>query len=246
MNKLIVANWKMNLDCAESLKLGGDYLKLFKKSPNQVVVCPSFLPLAQLAANFKNSLLSLGAQDAFWTLKGAYTGEISAASLRSLACTHVILGHSERRQYLAESCRMINAKAQSALDAGLTPIICVGEDAAKRKAGRSASFITGQVQRALKGLKLAKNSSLVIAYEPIWAIGTGKVSKATDTVVIHQLIRRVATKILGANTKIKVIYGGSVDLDNAASLLAESEIDGFLIGGASLSASNFYKIANIK
>jgi triosephosphate isomerase len=246
MTKLIVANWKMNLNLQDSVKLATDYAKVFKKTTHSVVACPSFLALAPIAKLWSASKVVLGAQDAFWEAKGAYTGEVSAAQLHDLGCRYVILGHSERRQYLGESCRLINAKAKSALVASLTPIICVGENAVRRKAGNSITFVSGQVKRALAGLQLKAGQSLVIAYEPIWAIGTGQVIKPADAIAMHAAIRRLGLKILGPKANIKVIYGGSVDVSNASALLAQSEIDGFLVGGASLSAANFHKIANIK
>jgi triosephosphate isomerase len=158
----------------------------------------------------------------------------------------VIIGHSERRQYLGESCRLVNAKAQAALDQGLVPIICVGESLAKRQSGASSSFVAGQVKRALAGIKLQPKQSLVIAYEPIWAIGTGKVIKPGDAALMHRTIKALTAKLLGHDAAVQVIYGGSVDDNNASALLALDEIDGFLVGGASLNAEKFYKIANIK
>ena len=246
MTKLIVANWKMNLGLAESLKLAKSYAKLFKKPVNQLAVCPSFLALPIIKDILSERNIALGAQDSFWETKGAYTGEVSPLSLQELGCQYVILGHSERRQYLGESCRMINAKAKAALATGLTPIVCVGEDATRHSSGKSAAFVTGQIKRALVGLKLSPKQSLVIAYEPIWAIGTGTVIKWREAQLMHSLIKSLAVKLLGSSGQIKVIYGGSVDSDNAATLLNVPEIDGFLVGGASLSAENFHKIANIK
>jgi len=245
MNKLIVANWKMNLGLADSIKLAQGYKKLFKKSSNEIVVCPSSFALIDVADTLHESHIALGAQNVFWELKGAYTGEISALSLQEISCQFVIIGHSERRQYLAESCRTVNLKARACLDMGLTPIICVGEDLVKRQSKRHIAFVTGQVKRALVGLRLKAMQELVIAYEPIWAIGTGKIIKPVDAQVMHDAIRQQAVKLLGANAKIRVIYGGSVDDSNSRELLALNEIDGFLVGGASLNAEKFYKIANI-
>jgi len=254
MKKLIVANWKMNLGFRESFTLAAAYKKTFKRysldsardKNNEVVVCPSFFALSEVADVLESSEIFWGAQDVSWELKGAYTGEVSAVSLQELGCRYVIIGHSERRQYQGESCRQVNLKARALLDIGLTPIICVGESWEKRQAGTSEAFVSGQVKRALAGLKLKPMQDLVIAYEPIWAIGTGKAIKPRDAELMHAVVRKTVLKILGSETRLRVIYGGSVDERNAPELLGLPDIDGLLVGGASLKPDLFYKIAKVE
>lgn len=246
MKKLIVANWKMNLGVRDSYNLAAAYKKLIKKSKNQVVACPSFCAIADVAEVLKTSDLAWGAQDISWDLKGACTGEVSGVTLQELGCTYVIIGHSERRQRLGESCRMVNLKAKTALDLTLTPIICVGESEVKRSAGASETFVKGQVKRALAEIKLKPMQELVIAYEPIWAIGSGKTAKPRDIEAMHCLIRETAMKMLGTEAKLRVIYGGSVDDTSVEAIAMMPSVDGFLVGGASLKPEVFAKIAKVE
>jgi triosephosphate isomerase len=204
--------------------------------------------LAASADILKGSAVALGAQDASWQQQGAYTGETSPSQLAEVGCAYVILGHSERRQYLGESCRLINAKLKAVLAAkpALTPILCVGEAASVRQAGRQAAFVDGQLKRALAGVTLA-GRQLAVAYEPIWAIGTGKTASTDDIVAMHALIRRRLLRLFGPQlaAKIRLLYGGSVKADNARQIMSLPEVDGLLVGGASLKLSDFKKIAKI-
>lgn len=243
MKKFIVANWKMNLGLKASLGLAKAIKNL--QSVNFLAVCPSAFALPSVKEVLRGSSIELGAQDCFWAAPGAYTSQISAASLKEIGCAYVILGHSERRA-VGETCRQINLKIAAALRAGLTPIVCVGETWEKHRAGRGPSFVAGQIKRAFAGLRLGKQS-LVVAYEPLWAIGSGKPAKPEEVSKMQFFIKQTVRRVLKqSQASVIVLYGGSVDAKNAASFLKQADIDGLLIGGASLKAREFKKIANIK
>ncbi|MFH1412779.1 MAG: triose-phosphate isomerase [bacterium] len=243
MQKIIVANWKMNLSLAQSLKLAREYKRLLKKTKHIVAVCPSEFALVGVKRILKNSKIKLGAQDVSSEPKGSHTGDVSAKTLAKIGCKYVIIGHSEKRA-MGETCRMVNLKIKAVLKTKkLVPIICIGEGWDKRKSKKSILFITGQIRRALAGIKTKQQ--IIIAYEPIWAIGTGKVIKPDDAEKQHENIKKTVFKILGAKADFKVIYGGSVNDKNAKKLLSLDSVDGFLIGKTSLKAISFCKIANI-
>ena len=244
MTKLIVANWKANLNLRASLQLAKAYARAFQKSKHPVVACPSELALAGVKDILKKSPIKLGAQNVYSQPNGAYTGEVSAQTLKDLGCRYVIIGHSERRQYLEESDALINLKIKVALAVKLIPIVCVGENWAKRRAQQHQAFVKDQLQCAFKNIKTKQE--IIIAYEPIWAIGTGKVIKPTDAQIMQQYIKQTAQAILGQQAKLKVLYGGSVTAQNATALLAVDSVDGLLIGGTSLQVVAMKKIANIK
>lgn len=243
MKKLIVANWKNNLSLKDSLALAKNYAKVFKGKSANVVACPSALALGSVK-KILGASVKLGAQDVGWQERGAHTGDIDVKTLVEAGCVYVILGHSEQRA-LGESCRRVNLKIKAALAVGLTPIVCVGEDWAKHKAGKSRAFVQGQIKRALVGIKSGEHQ-IIIAYEPIWAIGTGKAMLAEEAQAMHKFIKTEAKKALDPKTRLAVLYGGSVDGLNAKTYLAKPDIDGLLVGGASLKAQEFKKIANIK
>jgi triosephosphate isomerase (TIM) len=227
MKKLIVANWKMNPDSAQAAKqLFADMGKL-KASKSEIVICPPF-PYLHLA---KPKNYALGAQDIFWESKGAFTGEVAAPMLQSLGVQYVIIGHSERRKWVGETDEVVNRKVKAALAAGLKVILCVGEDAEVRDKGMTAAkrFVDKELREGLADLK---NPSLIVAYEPIWAIGSGRADNPTDTVEMAEFIR---SRVSGA----RVLYGGSVNSGNAKDFLQHPEIDGALVGGASLRAYEF-------
>jgi triosephosphate isomerase len=211
-----------------------------------VVVCPPFTSLAAAGSMLKGSAIKLGAQNMSQHDEGAYTGEISWNMIRSAGCEYVILGHSERRQYFGEKDELINAKAKKALASSLKPIICVGETLAEREGGITDRVITAQVKGVLAGITRSDMSSVVIAYEPVWAIGTGKTATPAQAEEVHQLIRKLISQIhdwpLAEQTVIQ--YGGSVKPDNAAELLSQNDIDGALVGGACLKADSFAAIVN--
>jgi len=241
MKKLILANWKMNLGVAASRRLARSLVDL--QSPLEVGLCPSTESLSEVK-RIIGKRLRLGAQNCSHETSGAHTGETSAVSLRELGCVYVIIGHSERRA-LGEDCVLINKKLQAALDAGLTPVLCVGETAAQNKDNRGLVVIRGQLQRALRGLKLGRQC-LLIAYEPLWAIGSGHPAAVKAAEDRQSAIKEMARRILGLARPPRVLYGGSVSAKNAVAFLREPDIDGLLVGGASLQASEFKKIANFK
>ena len=249
MQKLIIANWKMNLGLAESRALAAAYKEAFAGwTSTTVAACPSEFALTTVAKELKGSKVLLGAQNCFWESKGAYTGEAAAVSLEEIGCRYVLLGHSERRQYLYESCRQINLKLMNVLGASrLTAVVCVGEDAKVRKAKKHLAFVDGQLKRALAKVNLSENR-LVIAYEPIWAIGTGVAATPADADEMHKAIRGRLIKLLGAEmgANVPILYGGSVNATNARDFLSLKEVGGLLVGGASLDAKNIKKIANFK
>lgn len=211
----------------------------------EVVVCPPFTSLSIARTMLSGSHIGLGAQDMSEHEKGAYTGEISAQMLLTLGVTFVILGHSERRQYHAESDDLINRKAKTALASGLTPIICIGETLAERESGRTEQIVGTQVDGVLAGFGDAELGRIVLAYEPVWAIGTGRTATPEMAQEVHRFIRqRIASSHRAAAENLPILYGGSVKGDNAAGLLAEADIDGALVGGACLKADEFIRIIN--
>lgn len=228
MRKLIVANWKMYLSPSDSVKL---FEATAKKS--KAVICPSFAVLERLGILVKKSGVHLGAQDCFWENRGAYTGEVSPLDLKEMGCEYVIVGHSERRNYLSETDEMVGKKVKAALAAGLIPILCVGENKGERKARKASARVIEQLEKALAGLgKLKTGQGIIIAYEPVWAIGTGQACAPKAAAEMHQLIKEKAAELIGIKN-VGVLYGGSVDDKNIASYLERAEIDGALVGGAS-------------
>lgn len=240
MKKYIAANWKMNLTPKASVRLATAIAKAMrgKRYRAEVVIFPDALSLAAVKEALGKSGIFLGGQDCSVFPYGAHTGEIAAASLKALGARDVILGHSERRE-VGETDNLVKAKATEAMRVGLRPIICVGESAADRKDGRAMPFVRAQL-RAVLPVKPVRD--ITIAYEPIWAIGSGRTPSVAEISAMHSMIRQEAARLTGKT--IKVIYGGSVDAKSAASFLREPEIDGLLVGGASLRATSFLAICN--
>lgn len=236
----------MNGTVAETESLLGGLLAGESRNPKAtVVVCPPYTSLGLASNLLQGSHIALGAQDMSEYEKGAYTGEISAQMLLTLGVTFVILGHSERRQYHAESDDLINRKAKAALVSGLTPIICVGETLAERESGRTEQIVGTQVEGVLAGFGDAELGRIVLAYEPVWAIGTGRTATPAMAQEVHRFIRqRISQKNRAAAERLPILYGGSVKGDNALGLLAEADIDGALVGGACLKADEFIRIIN--
>ncbi len=237
--KLIAGNWKMNKTAADGALLAQELVAAVGKQPGvEVVVCPPFTALESVARALDGSLIKLGAQNLHPEPSGAFTGEVSAPMLRALFVTHVILGHSERRQYFAETDAFINLKVLAALKHQLRPILCVGETLAEREAGTTLKVIQAQTERALEGVSKEQAAGLVVAYEPVWAIGTGKVATAEQAQEVHAFIRGILAKLFTEQVaqKVRILYGGSMKPANAAELLGQKDIDGGLIGGASLEA----------
>ena len=211
---------------------------------SEIVVCPPFTALATVAGALAGSNIQLGAQNVHWEKEGAFTGEIAPAMLKDLCVRYAVVGHSERRQFFGETDAGVNKRAKAALANGLRPIVCVGEMLAEREAGKMESVVTGQLRGSLAGFDKNQILETVIAYEPVWAIGTGKTASPAQAQEVHALIRRLLGELFGADTagKVRIQYGGSVKPDNAKELLGQIDIDGALVGGASLKAGDFAAI----
>ena len=244
--KVIAGNWKMNKLPNEAIKFIEELTPLVKDSQNEVVVCVPFTDLFYSLLIAQNTNIKIGAQNMHWEESGAYTGEVSAEMLKSIGVEYVILGHSERREYFAETDETVNKKLKKAHKLGLKPIVCVGEKLNQREEGKAVEVITTQTRLALEGLSNEEVENTIIAYEPIWAIGTGKTATAEDANNAISEIRNEIAKIYGQNTANRVIiqYGGSVKSSNSKELFSMSDIDGGLVGGASLNAEEFSKIVN--
>lgn len=243
--KLMAANWKMYKTPDQTGEFFRDFLPLVAgHSRDEIVVCPPYIDLAKALETAKGSNVAIGAQNVHWKSEGAFTGEISAPMLLALGVTHVIIGHSERRQYFGESDDTVNLRLKAALEAGLTPICCVGEVLEEREAGLTDDVLRRQCVRAFHAISAKKAAKLTIAYEPVWAIGTGKTATPELAAAAHAVIREEATEIFGDDfaAKLRILYGGSVKPENASALMAEEEIDGALVGGASLDPKSFATI----
>ena len=244
--KVIAANWKMNMLPDETIKFIEEFAPLVKDTKNEVILCVPYTDLFYALLNVQGTNIKIGAQNMHFEEKGAYTGEISPQMLKSINVEYVIIGHSERRQYYNETDETVNKKIKSAFNVGLKPIVCVGETLEEREAGKTAEIITNQTKLALEGLTNEQVENTIIAYEPIWAIGTGKTATSEDANNSIKEIRNKIAEIYGQNTASRVIiqYGGSVKSSNAKELFSTSDIDGGLVGGASLKAEEFSKIVN--
>ena len=245
--KFIAGNWKMFKTLPESEELIKGVLKEIPGFPRgvMVAVCPPFTSLSLAASLVKGSGISLGAQNMSEYDEGAYTGEVSWKMLKSAGCTHVILGHSERRQYFGETDETVNKKALAALKAGLKPIVCVGETEGQKDKGETEAVVVRQIRRGLAGLSRDQMTNVTVAYEPVWAIGTGKNATPQQAQEVHALIRNLIKEIFdrSAASALCILYGGSLKPDNADELLTQPDVNGGLIGGASLVADSFEKIA---
>ena len=241
----IAGNWKMNMLRDSSLALVRGLIDQLPKSDQvEVAICPPSVYLQEIGAALRGSRIALGAQNMYHEKEGAFTGELSGAMLRDVGCSHVILGHSERRQFFGETDKSVNQKVVAALAIGLTPIVCVGETLAEREAGKTDSVIDAQCRGSLAALQPEQAAKLVIAYEPVWAIGTGKTATPEQAEQVHAHIRALLVQLFGQATAdgLRIQYGGSVKADNAAELLRQPNIDGALVGGASLKADGFAAI----
>jgi len=232
---------------AEAQAFVRDFLPLIAgHTRDEISLCAPFVCLPALVEAARGASLGVGAQDMFWEKEGAYTGEVSAGMLSAVGCTHVILGHSERRQYFAETDDTVGRKLERALEAGLVPIVCVGEVSEEREAGLTEEVLRRQCTRAFRGISGKKAAKLVVAYEPVWAIGTGKTATSKMAADAHGVIRHEAAKSLGQEVadNLRILYGGSVKPENATALMSEEEIDGALVGGASLDPKSFAAIVH--
>jgi triosephosphate isomerase (TIM) len=243
--KLIAGNWKMNKTSSDAVSLARELvLSLGTQADVDVVICPPFTALEAVAGAIDGSLIKLGAQNMHFEPSGAFTGEISAPMLRALFATHVILGHSERRTLFGETDELVNKKILAALKNQLRPILCVGESLAEREAGSTLKVVQTQTERSLDGVSREQAPGVIVAYEPVWAIGTGKVATSEQAQEVHAFIRELLTKLFGepAAQRMRILYGGSMKPANAPELLAQRDIDGGLIGGASLEARSFIEL----
>lgn len=246
MRKPIIAgNWKMYKTIPEGRNLvKGVIEKLTGFNEVDVVFCPPFTALSAVKELTRGTSFGLGAQDLYWKEQGAFTGEVSPLMLKDIGCDYVIIGHSERREHFGETDQTVNLKVKAALAAGIKPIICVGESLAQREAGETQSLIKRQTEQALQGVEGGAISQMVIAYEPIWAIGTGKSSNGKDANEVIGLIRKTVAGLFGDGPaqSIRIQYGGSVKPENIKEFMDQPEIDGALVGGASLEIDSFIKI----
>ena len=244
--KVIAGNWKMNMLPNEAIEYIEKLSKFVKDTNNEVVLCVPYVDLFYALLTAQNTNIKIGAQNMHFEEKGAYTGEVSPKMLKSINVEYVIIGHSERRQYFNETDETVNKKVKAAFENGLKPIVCVGETLQQRENGETAKIITNQTKLALDGLTNEQVENTIIAYEPIWAIGTGKTATSEDANNSIKEIRNEIAKNYGQNTADRVIiqYGGSVKSKNAKELFTMSDIDGGLVGGASLDPEEFSKIVN--
>ncbi len=244
--KVIAGNWKMNKNPEEAKKYLEEIIPMVKDTRSEVVLCVPYIDLKCMVKHATGTNVKIGAQNMHWEESGAYTGEVSGSMLKSIGVEYVIIGHSERREYFAETDETVNKKVKAAFANDLKPIICVGESLEQREEGKTKEVITTQTRLALEGLTNEQVENTIIAYEPIWAIGTGKTATSEDANNSIKEIRDEICKIYGQNTAERVIiqYGGSVKPENAKELFNTSDIDGALVGGASLKPESFAGIVN--
>jgi len=242
---LIAGNWKMNLTREESVSLASELCRA-DSSNTDILICPPYVYLDAVSQAVAGSSINVGSQDAYFEASGAFTGEISVGMLKDIGCQFIILGHSERRHVLGESDLLINKKVHAVLSGDLTPIVCVGETLEEREAGKTLDVIKSQFDGSLAGLTADQIKKTVIAYEPVWAIGTGKTATPEQAQEVHADLRRILAERYNPETseEVRILYGGSVKPDNTAELMAQADIDGALVGGASLQSDSFIDIIN--
>lgn len=244
---MIAGNWKLFKTIAEATQLLLE-LKPMVSAVNgvDIVVAPVFTAIGAVTATAKETNIYVAAQNCFWEEEGAYTGEVAPGLLKDAGCTHVIIGHSERRQYFGETDETVSKKAVAAIEAGLIPLICIGETLSEREAGKTFDLISSQLRGALSSLSGKQMASVVIAYEPVWAIGTGKTATDSQAQEVHAYIRSLLASLFGQSVAdaTRILYGGSVKPDNINALMVQPDIDGALVGGASLKSDSFSAIIN--
>ncbi|MBN1930135.1 MAG: triose-phosphate isomerase [Desulfobacterales bacterium] len=246
---LIAGNWKMFKTSSDAIDTVKEIVRRLKQVIDiDIMIAPPFISISSVAYIAGQSNIAIGAQNLFWEKEGAYTGEISAPMLLSVGCRYVIIGHSERRQYFGETDETVNKKMRAAINYDLTPILCIGESEKERESKDTFSVLDKQVKKGLKGFSKENLKKLVLAYEPIWAIGTGKTATSNQAQEVHRFLRLLLEKNFGnmLAESTRIIYGGSVKPDNINELMAMDDVDGALVGGASLSAETFCKIVNFK
>lgn len=244
--KYVIANWKMNLGIRESVALARGTLHVLqgKERVPEIVLCPSFTALAEVRKTLARTRMHLGAQNVGPGRAGAFTGEVGIAQLEDVGCTHVIIGHSERRGVLREPSEVIAEKVRAVFETpSMTPVLCVGEPLEVRKEGKAEEYVKEQLEASLKDVSFSRRRKLIIAYEPVWAIGSGQPATPSDALRMNAIIRKTVMSLTGAAAdQVPVLYGGSVDATNAYSFLREPEIDGLLVGGASLKIHDIHAI----
>ncbi|HSH77394.1 MAG TPA: triose-phosphate isomerase [Herpetosiphonaceae bacterium] len=246
---LIAGNWKMYKTVAEAVDLVEELIAgLDQVTDREVVICPPFTALYPLSPLLVDGSIQLGAQNMYGASQGAFTGEVSPVMLQELHCRYVILGHSERRQVFGENDALINTKVRTAIENGIRPILCIGETKPQRDAGQAEEVTLGQLRAGLGGLTVDQLQDLVIAYEPVWAIGTGDTATPRDAQAMHAAIRASLAEHFGQDLakRVRILYGGSVKPDNVDTLMSQEDIDGALVGGASLQAESFLRIVEFR
>ena len=251
MRKYVFAgNWKMNKTVPEAVALARGLREVLEKDPprHEVVVMPPFTALAAVGEALRGSPLAVGGQNMHWEREGAFTGEVSPLMLRDVGCTYVILGHSERRHVFGEPDEAVGRKSRAAFDHGLTPIVCVGETLAQRESSRTLEVVERQLEHGLRALRPEEVARAVLAYEPVWAIGTGKVATPDQAEEVHSFVRKRVTVSHGedAAAAVRILYGGSVTPANTPGIMAQPNVDGVLVGGASLKAESFLGIVGYR
>ncbi len=242
---VIAGNWKMNKTVAEAVALASEIKEKVAGVENvKIIVCPVFTAVKSVADVLKGSNVKVGAQDMYWETSGAFTGEVSGEMLKEAGAEYVIIGHSERRQYFGETNETVNKKLKKAHSIGLKPIVCIGETLADRESGATEAVVEKQVREGFVGLTAEEMKGTIVAYEPVWAIGTGKTATAEQAEAVHAFVRSLISQLWDKETADAVViqYGGSMKPENVASLLAQPDIDGGLIGGAALKADSFEKL----
>ncbi len=245
--KVMAANWKMYKNPTQTEAFFREFLPMVAgHTRDEIVVCPPYIDLNTAITEVKGTTVAIGAQNLYWEKEGAYTGEVSPGMLLDIGCSHAIIGHSERRQYFGETDDVVNFKLKAALEAGMTPILCVGEVLEEREAGMTEDVLRRQCLRAFHAISAKKAAKLIVAYEPVWAIGTGKTATPQLATEAHLVIRGEVAKTFGHDfaNQLRILYGGSVKPENVKALMAEAEIDGALVGGASLDPKSFASIVN--
>jgi len=241
----MAGNWKMYKTPAETAAFFEAFRPLIAAAGHcEIVICPPFIDLPAAVASARGTSIRLGAQNLYWAKEGAFTGEVSGPMIRAAGATHAIVGHSERRQFFGETDETVLKRTVAALDAGLTPIVCVGELLEHREAGRTEAVLCEQCLKGIAGLDERQFAQIVIAYEPVWAIGTGRNASPDDAAQVHELIRFTAAR-RGVPGRLSILYGGSVNAGNVLSLLARPELDGVLVGGASLDADGWAELVGL-
>jgi triosephosphate isomerase (TIM) len=246
--KYVIANWKMRLGLQESMQLAEKMKDKFSGfDKGKIVICPNFMSIVEIKKILKGSDIKLGVQNIFWEDKGAYTGEVSPTMVNEAGCEFVIVGHSERRKFLNENYEMIHKKLRAVLNIpGLTPIVCIGENWDERKTDRRDFVLVDQLNQALSGLSIVKDEQIIIAYEPIWAIGSGLAIEPMEAEYAHKIVKLTLNDMFGmeiSNNNFSIIYGGSIDSKNVTGFVGLENIDGLLVGGASLKSDEFFKVA---